>query len=284
MNLQHYSKNIEARHAVLAFSGWADAGRMAQLSVAELRRSYPSKTAAAWDLDGYWHTEQGRPRVHLQHGRIQRLDWPTIEFTTCRPPEAEPILLGVGPEPTMRWRDFSRELHTFLEQCGCERLILIGSITDQIFHDEVIISAVVQDAASYNLVRELGCEEVEYTGPAAVHSAILTEAERYGIQCVSLWTHFPFYLGSPHELLLARLLRMVCRILDFDFREKRLLDLWKKREREIEDNLRNDNDLSEIVQAMKRGERPNRKVPPAAAPKVVRLDDFLKKRQETDPD
>lgn len=284
MNIQLFSKTIRARHAVLAFSGWSDAGRMAHLAISELRKAYSSKSAAAWDLDGYWHTEQGRPRLHLQHAHVQRLDWPTFEFSLCQPPEVEPILLGTGPEPTLRWRDFSRELLGFLEGCGCERLILVGSLTDQIYHDEIVVSAVVQDAAAHNLARELGCQEFEYSGPASIHPAILQESERHGIQCMSLWAHYPFYLGSPHELLLAHLLRIIARILDFDFPGKRLVELWKKREKEIEELIRGDHDLSEIIQAMKRGERPNRKAPPLATSKVVRLDEFIRRRLETDPE
>jgi len=109
------------------------------------------------------------------------MEWPAYQFFLSTSPQASPILLGSGPEPTCNWRRFAEDLLQQLSKWGCKEIILLGSLYDQVFHDESIISVVVQDTKSFNRVRELGCQRIQYQGPGAIHSAIMQNAPVLGI-------------------------------------------------------------------------------------------------------
>jgi predicted ATP-grasp superfamily ATP-dependent carboligase len=263
------------------FSGWPDAGEMIEFTLAELKSMVPVELVAEWDLEGFWQTESIRPLVHVHHGQIKRLEWPQLRFFLGRYGEHEPFLVGTGVEPSRDWRGFTREMLALLEQWGCREIVLLGSLYDQIFHDEVVLSAVVQDTQGYNEMRELGCEPAEYVGPGSIHAAVLEATQNTPMRCVSIWTHLPFYLRGPHELTSARCLEIIGALLGFTLDPVHLRRRWDEREGEIEELIHNNQELRQAIEVLK-NDRHRRK---AASPNnVLRMDDFMKKRQDPHPD
>jgi hypothetical protein len=279
MNIQILVEPIQVKQVVLCFSGWPDAGKLVQHTLTEVRNTFPCEPAAVWDMDGFWHTDSARPKVVIGHGQIQRMDWPSYHFFICTPASAEPFVFAIGPEPTNNWRAFTQGLLGLLKGWGCKEIFLLGSLFDQIFHDEIIISSVVQDTRGFNQAIDLGCKRVDYGGPCAVHSAIMEAAQKMDIRCLAFWAHVPFYLNAPHELLMAHLLRILGDLLDLEFETEHLLDNWKRREREIEELIEQDPELRQALENMKNDDQPQSLLSTSA--KVVRLDEFLKRRHQS---
>ncbi len=278
MDIQTFVDPIRIRRAVLGFSGWPDAGKTIQHAFGELNTVLQCRSAAAWDLDGYWHTESSRPLVSVHHGRIKSLDWPTYRFSLCTPRQSEPILLGMGPEPSIHWRPFARKFLKILEGWGCREILLLGSVYDDIFHDEVLLTGVVQDAEGYNLVRDLGCSQIEYSGPGAIHAVIMEMAADLQMKAYSIWSHFPSYLNASHELLIARILRMMGDFLKLEFKTDHLLRSWKKREKEIEELIENDEEVRQVLDSIRQADTLQAPVHTPAT--VIQLDEFIRRRQE----
>jgi hypothetical protein len=283
MKMQTLLAPIESQRAVLTFSGWPDAGEMIRHSLRELKTILSWERAATWDLDGFWHIHAVRPQIHIHHGQIQKMEWPAYHFFLSASPQAGPILLGTGPEPTCNWRLFSADLLQQLSQWGCKEIILLGSLYDQVFHDESIISVVVQDTKSFNRVRELGCQRIQYQGPGAIHSAIMQHAPALGIHCISLWAHLPFYLKGPSELLMTHYLQVLGSLLETELNTDHLMVLWEERLEQIEQLIHQDRELRQILEQLK-SHKDDDKLLPGVPAKVVRLDEFLRKRNDAGPD
>jgi proteasome assembly chaperone (PAC2) family protein len=283
MTMETLMEPIRADRAVLSFKGWPDAGEMVQHSLQELSNLLSWTPAAVWDLDGFWQLESVRPQVHIRHGQIQRMEWPSYNFQVSEPIGGQCLLLGVGPEPTCNWRRFAEMLVEQLRNWQCREIILLGSLYDQIFHDEVVISAVVQDSKSYSRVRELGCRLVQYQGPGAIHAAIMEAAAKVGMQGMSLWAHLPFYLKGPSELLMSHYLRVLGKLLGLPMNTNHLLEVWKGRQTEIEGLIEQDRELRQLLEQLKDCEGGGRALSGSSA-KVVHLDEFLKRRQDVDLD
>lgn len=278
MDIKIFKNPAGIRRALLSFSGWPDAGKVVQMTLVELKRAFSSELAAAWDVDGYWHADSQRPTVTVRHGQMQRLDWPAYLFHRCSPPSVPPILVGTGPEPSFHWRMFTAELMDLLQKWECREIILLGSVYDQIFHDEILISGVVQDSADLNLMLDLGCQQVEYSGPGAIHSAIMEMALQRGMRCIGLWAHFPSYLSAPHELLMAHLLQMLGVLFSFEVDTSHLMENWQLREKEIRTLIQEDDELRQALDSLKKQTR--ERIPQQhRSSKVIRLDDF-KRRHE----
>jgi hypothetical protein len=276
MEFQLFREDFRARQAVLGFSGWPDAGKTIQLTLDQMKASLRCEPVAVLDMDGFWHTELTRPRVTVHQGQIQSLDWPAWRFFLCGRPSMEPVLVGMGPEPGCHWRLFSKELIELLKKQGCEEVLLLGSLFDQVLHDEILISCVVQDVLGFNRVHELGCHLVEYTGASAIHAAIMEAAATSNMHCMSFWAHLPFYLDGPHERIVARFLQILGALLNLEFDTTALLESWKRRQREIEDSIQQDPDLLSMLESIKKEDSASRST--SRSSKVVRLDEFLRKR------
>ncbi len=281
MHVQTYSDSISASRVLLHFSGWPDAGEMVEFTLAELKNMVPLELVAEWNLEGYWQTESLRPLVQVHHGQIKRMEWPLFRFFMGRYGGHEPFLVGTGAEPCRNWRSFTSELLGLLGQWGCREVVLLGSLYDQIFHDEVVISAIVQDTKGYNQLRELGCRPADYVGPGSVHSAILEATQGTEMRCLSIWTHLPYYLQGPHELTAARCLEIIGALLGFTLDPVHLRQRWDEREGEIEELIHNDHELRQAIEVLK-NDRQRRQ---AGSPNnVLRMDDFMKKRHDPRPD
>ncbi|SMC27697.1 Predicted ATP-dependent carboligase, ATP-grasp superfamily [Desulfacinum hydrothermale DSM 13146] len=268
---------IHAPKAVISFMGWPDAGGLSSKILEEIRRQHPCVRAAVWDLEGFWHTSEQRPHVVIRHGQIQRLEWPQMRIFMPSDDSKPPFLWGVGPEPTIGWRRFSMQLLEKLKEWGVRELVLLGSLYDHIFYDEICISGLAHDAQGYNQIQAWGCHTGEYEGPSSIHAAILEAAPHLKIRAVNLWAHVPFYLKEPHGLLLHRLMEILGDFLERRWDLSHLLTAWKDQEREIEKMLSQDSDLAQQIKALKKGEP----VPPPersrGSAQVIRLDRFQKK-------
>lgn len=282
MNIRVFTDSVLVRKAVLGFSGWPDAGKLIQFTLDRLKMMTSNQLAANWDLDGFWHTEAVRPQISAQHGQVRRMEWPGYQFFLVNEDFSRgPVLLGEGLEPSLAWRAFARQLVELLKGWGCEQIILLGSMLDQVLHDEIIISCVVQDSSSYNLALEEGCQLIAYEGPSAIHAAVMAEAKQANIGCMSFWGHLPFYLNGPHELIAARLLGILGRMLGMELAAEELVTAWKEREQQIEQIVGQDKGLQQTLESLKQ-QKVMKKIGPSA--KVVRFEDFLKKRSLSDPE
>jgi len=278
MNIRTLAKSVDAHRAVLGFSGWPDAGKLIEFTLNQLKILIPHNLGATWDLDGYWHADSIRPQITVRHGQIQQMEWPSFDFFVRdgRNPKKS-VVFGNGPEPSVLWKPFARELVGTLKGWGCREILLLGSLLDQVFHDEVVISAVVQDPESYNKVRELGCELIEYNGPSAIHSAIVAEAQESNIRCISFWAHLPFYLSGPHEMIAAELLRILASFLGTELPTDDLKKAWQKRKQQIEQMLLQDQSLRQALESIKKQKVMSRS---GLTSKVVHFEDFLKRRND----
>lgn len=280
--MQVLMEPIHASRALLGFSGWPDAGKLVHHTLGEIKRAISSEHAAIWDMDGFWHTESSRPHALIEHGHLQRFEWPSYRFFLCRPDGPPPLLIGMGPEPGCNWRTFARQMLLHLRQWGCEEIFLLGSLHDQIFHDEILISSVVQDPHGMNLAHELGCRPSHYRGPAAIHGAVMEEARQRSVFSMSFWAHLPFYLDGPHELVIAELLNIVGRLTGLPLGTQHLVESWKDREKEIESAIEGDPELRQMIETLDKETLP-RKRGASSPSKVIQFADFLKRKHEPDP-
>ncbi len=283
--IEVFVPTVRVRRAVLGFTGWPDAGRVVQHTFEEINEALPTERVAAWNLDGFWQTDSLRPLVSLDHGQIQEMEWPEYDFFLARLPSSENVLLGLGPEPTANWSVFSQELLNLLKIWNCRELCLLGSLYDQVFHDEVLLSGLAQDSMGINQMKDLGLEQIKYSGPAAVHSAIMEEARKSPLRCLGIWAHYPSYLNGPHELLVAGLFQKVGSLLGYEADTRTLLKNWKQRERQIENQIEHNPQLRENLQSVARSKAAV-SVSSGNRGKLLRMDEFLSRStggQEENP-
>ncbi len=274
---------------VIGFYGWCDAGGTIHHMMNYIVSKHIAKKVDKWDIEPYWHTDNERPQVVIKYGLIRKFSWPSIQFFELQN-ENSSIGVAFGPEPTHNWKDFSQELISKIKQMGYERLILVGSLYDQIFHDEVVVSGLVGKPDDINLVRSAGCRLVEYEGPSAIHSQIVIEAHKNNLEALSLWIHVPFYLKGPHEGAIVHLLEVINYITGAEFLTSELNRRWNNRLKSLEKLLQNDEELKGILETLRQKDNglsralpsPTTMTSSKPSQKVIRMDEFIKRKQNNE--
>lgn len=239
---------------VLFLKGWLDAGAMADTVFSAIEKRLPCQVAALMEMDAYVPASEQRPTVRIHHGVLKDFQWHSLAFYRPEAEAHQSVLFAVGPEPSVQWRGFVSELLGAAMAWQCDELLLVGSLYDQIFYDEIRISGVAVNAAGYNLLRQWQCQPASYEGPASVYSAILYELRHSPMTAVNLWAHMPFYLKGPHELLVHRMMEIVGHFAHIEWNLEDILAEWKNREMEIEKILAQDPSLREQIRALKKKE------------------------------
>lgn len=280
---------IRYHTAIIGFSGWCDAGAVVQNTVNHIARLCDAEELERWDLEEFLHSDRERPYIRIEHGIVQEFSWPAVVFYKLRRKTMDKLLLVFGPEPSCKWRQFSKDLIRRLLHYGIRRIVMLGSLYDQIFHDEVFLSAVVMTPSALNIARSAGCRLIQYEGPAAVHGAVMMEAREKGIEAVALWSHVPFYLKGPHEKAMVVMLDVLSRITAVNFPHGNLAHQWAARVKQLEKLLEEDEELRNIIETLKHQTPPPIRALPGASPsmgatqappKIIHIDDFIKKKRE----
>ncbi len=274
---------------MIGFYGWCDAGGTVHHMMEYIISKHKIKKTGNWYIEPYWHIDSERPHVTIKYGLIRKFSWPSMQFFDLQG-ENSSIGIAFGPEPAHHWKDFSQELITKVKQMKYERLILVGSLYDQIFHDEIVVSALVGRPDDINLVRSAGCRLVEYEGPSAIHSQIVMEASESNLEALSLWIHVPFYLKGPHEGAIVHLLEAINHITGVEFSTRELKKRWDNRLRSLEKLLQNDDELKSILETLRQKESDFSRALPSPATmtssrssqKVIRMDEFIKRKQSNE--
>jgi hypothetical protein len=93
---------------LFAFTGWNDAGDAASSSVRALVERWSATAIAEIDPEPFTDFATIRPHVRIAEGR-RSIVWPTVGVWAASVPGGD-VLLVLGPEPSLRWKLFCRQL------------------------------------------------------------------------------------------------------------------------------------------------------------------------------
>jgi predicted ATP-grasp superfamily ATP-dependent carboligase len=180
---------------LIALEGFVDAGGVAETAALFLRHRWQSELVAAFDRDALIDYRARRPTVVVDNGELRRVEWPTIELHAARIDGPRDAVLLTGPEPDMRWEQFTAETVAAAQRLGVTSVIGLGAYPAAVPHTRPTRVLRAWSGPGRDLVPE--AEEIAgYTGPVgggAVLQAALGEA---GIPTVGLWAEVPHYVAA----------------------------------------------------------------------------------------
>ena len=89
--------------AVIAFSGWGDAGNCSTSAAAHLIATIEGDAFALIDPDEFYNFTDTRPQVEFVDSGMRMVHWPRNEFHALHLPARDLVVL-LGEEPNLRWR------------------------------------------------------------------------------------------------------------------------------------------------------------------------------------
>lgn len=241
---------------VMAFSGWNDAAESATAAARYLVQRFDGERVARIAPDDFFQFSDHRPTVQLSESGERRMTWPSNEFFYCRAPGlARDLLVGVGAEPHLRWKRFSRDVLAIGERYGARMGVTLGALLAGDLHTQPShLMAIATDPA---LIAPAGIETTRYEGPTGIVGVIHTLMQDEGLPAVSLWANVPHYIASLFNPKAARALleslgvvgRFDISLEDFDA----AIDTFHERAEEV---IAQDPRIARYVRDMQRGRIP----------------------------
>lgn len=178
---------------VLSLTGWIDAGEAGELAATLLTSQLEgARQFGTYALDDVVDLQQTRPTVELVDGTTRRIDWPELTFTAGR--AGRDVVVAAGPEPSLRWPSFARELVELARRLDVAQAFTLGGMPAVVSHRRPI--GVLATATAHSLAQEVGAMRTDYEGPTGAQTVVQFELGRVGIPTVGLWAQVPHYVSG----------------------------------------------------------------------------------------
>jgi len=197
------ASKLKKRYALMSFSGWPDAGRIASLTAEHFAKSLKAAKILDLDYSEIYDLTVARPVVEIREALISRLSLPAASVYLWKSEEQDAsLLIFSGAEPGLRWRQFADGVLKLCGAIAAQRMYLVGGVLDQVPHTRrPRISAVVNMEHLKNEVKLHGLELSDYSGPASIHSYLMIRAGEVGLEAIGVWGHTPTYLTQPDAMV-----------------------------------------------------------------------------------
>ncbi|MFJ9316025.1 PAC2 family protein [Pimelobacter simplex] len=267
---------------IAAFEGWNDAAESATGVVDHLMRVWNAKVVAAMDPEDYYDFQVNRPTVGIDDNGFRKLTWPSTHVAVASPPELDrDVILIRGIEPNMRWRQFTEELLTTVDELDGELLVTLGALLSDSPHTRPI--PVSGSATEADLLDRLSLEQSTYEGPTGIVGVLQEACIRIDMPAVSYWAAVPHYVAQPPcpKATLALLGRLED-LFEVPIPLGDLPDEARAWERGVDELAEEDEDVAEYVRSLEES-RDTADLPEASGEAIAReFERYLKRRGEDD--
>lgn len=187
-------RDLDEPVAVLAFSGWNDAGSAATDAVGHLIEISDAEKVFSLDSDDYYDFQVNRPTVRRPGPGRRRIEWPSTDLWAGAL-DGRDVLLVIGPEPNMRWRAYATALVSALRSARPSLVLCLGALLADNPHTRPV--PVSRTTADSQLAARLGLEAPSYEGPTGMTGIMAESCREAGMATVSLWAAVPHYVAQP---------------------------------------------------------------------------------------
>jgi hypothetical protein len=238
---------------LLAFEGWNDAGEAASSAARFFADAVQSAPLAELDPEEFYDFTVNRPRVLLAAGKDRRIEWPSVEFRYGAFCDERALVVGVGPEPHLRWRRFTEEVLGLARRCRVRRAVLLGAfLADVVYSRPVRVSG---SSSAPETALRLALEASGYEGPTGIVGVLAEQLRGDGVEVVSLWAGLPHYIeASPNPRGALALVQKASAFLSMPLDETPLRAAAAEFEEHVSALVASDPALSEYVRALKKRE------------------------------
>lgn len=261
---------------IAAFEGWNDAGDSASGTVAHIADVWDAHVMLELDPEEYYDYQVNRPIVSTSESGVRQLTWPTTRLLIANLPERD-ILLVQGPEPNIKWQQFTREILGLAVELDVELVITLGALLSDSPHTRPIpVSGTSTDPT---LTEQLGLDVSTYEGPTGIIGVIQEACSRFDIPAVSLWGAVPHYVAQPPcpKATLA-LVRRIEDVLDVSIPLADLVDEARAWEVGVDELAFDDDEVADYVKQLEHA-RDTADLPEASGEAIAReFERYLRRR------
>lgn len=180
---------------LLAYAGASDGGESATGAARFLLEQLSVSNLARIEMEEFLDFTVARPHVRLRDGNQHELVWPNHEFFSVRM-DSQPfdLVVGLGIEPHLRWKAYSRCILEFVKAIDVRLVVLIGAYLDDVIYSQPV--QVAGFSASPDLASEFDLGPSTYEGPTGIVGVLSHALSEAGVSALSLWARLPHYVST----------------------------------------------------------------------------------------
>lgn len=272
---------LEKPLLIAGFNGWGNALNISDGMASYLIRHFGARPFAELNPDIFYRYDEQRPRVSIENGLLKNFILPKGSFySAATDKDQSDVVILNADEPNLGWMHFVDLLFSLCRKLDVSTVITLGSMYDNVLHTDRIVSGVASTGAMLTQLQKLNVNAISYQGPSAIHSIIQSEGTRRGFECISLWSHCPYYLqGTTHFGILSHLGRLIARLGNFHLDTEKLDKNWKTLKEQINTLIESNDELQKLIASLRKEKAqgsPARLDDTAAGNhKIINLQDFL---------
>ncbi|MGD9065128.1 MAG: PAC2 family protein, partial [Desulfobacterales bacterium] len=234
---------------IAGFDGWGNALNISKGVVSYLIRRMKARHFADLDPDTFYRYDDQRPQVSIVGGILKSFRSPGGAFYAVQTDAGQSDLVILkADEPNLRWFQLADRLFSICQKLGIGTIITLGSMYDNVLHTDRIVSGVASTEELVSRLMESNINPIDYQGPSAIHTIIHSEGSKRGFECISLWSHCPYYLqGTTHFGLLSHMVGIIAELANFQIDTPDLEDNWKKLKEQINRLIDDNSELQTLI-------------------------------------
>ncbi|MBI3989148.1 MAG: PAC2 family protein [candidate division NC10 bacterium] len=182
---------------LLAFAGWNDAAEVATTTAKLLCERWSARPFARLDPEEFYHFGLTRPFIRFKPGSTteREIIWPANEFFYSQAPDlARDVIVGIGIEPHLRWRQYCQAILTLARQQQVTLVLTLGALLAEAPHTRPI--RIIGSATDHELAARLRITPTRYEGPTGIVGVLSHISRQEGFPCASLWASVPHYVAT----------------------------------------------------------------------------------------
>ncbi len=197
LNISTIPSGLRRPVLIMAFTGWNDAAESATTAARYLSTSFHGEKFAEIDPEEFYNFSLSRPYVRFKSGSEteREIVWPATEFSICQSPQVtRDIVVGVAPEPHLRWKGYCDDVVTVAERCHVTLVLTLGALLAEVPHTRPI--RLSGGASDPEIAHLLGTRPTRYEGPTGIVGVLNTVCRERGFPTASLWANVPHYISG----------------------------------------------------------------------------------------
>jgi proteasome assembly chaperone (PAC2) family protein len=182
---------------ILAFTGWNDAAESATTAARYLTASFSGEKFAEIDPEEFYHFGLSRPYTRFKAGSEteKEIVWPATEFSISQSADLpRDVIVGVAPEPHLRWRTYCETLIQLARTCEVTLVLTLGALLAEVPHTKPV--RLVGSASDPELAARFGLRPSKYEGPTGIIGVLNSLCRDREVPAASLWANVPHYISG----------------------------------------------------------------------------------------
>lgn len=181
-----------------AFAGWNDASQVATFALTTLLAVWSARKFAEIDPETFFVFTETRPTVTITPAGQRGVHWPANIFFAHRMENSDrDIVLMIGTEPQLRWREFCDSVLEIADKINASCLVTLGGLLAEVPHSAPPgVSGFASSAHILPQLESLGIELSAYEGPTGIVGALHDAWDKSGRPAMSLWGSVPHYISA----------------------------------------------------------------------------------------